>query len=248
LSVIVLPLWMSWYQLMDPDSTFWLYRLFLNTPALAFLFFTALFVVIVLGLLYIFTNRRIFLNFNIGTVLVSLTFFFSVALFNFLKVYHKKRFLAFIDPEIDRLGAGYNIIQSTISIGSGGIAGKGFLKGSQSLLGFLPAQNTDFIFSALAEQFGFVLTLLVFGLFTVIFVKAVNIVRTSKDMFGSLVATGIVTFLFIHLLVNIGMVTGFMPIIGLPLPFMSYGGSSLVTCMFAMAILQNIQTNRYVNL
>lgn len=243
-----LPLWMSYYQLMDPESGFWLYNLFLNKAALLFVLLFFLFLIIVFALAYIFTNNLLFRRINFGLVVGTLSFSAAAFLFHFLKLYHKKRLLAFIDPDIDKLGAGYNIIQSTISIGSGQLVGKGFLKGSQSLYGFLPAQSTDFIFSALAEQFGFLVTLLVFGLFIILIVRGISIIRTSKDLFGSLVATGIVTFLSFHLIVNIGMITGFMPVIGLPLPFMSYGGSSLVTFMFSMAVLANIRMNRFINI
>ncbi len=243
-----LPLWMSYFQLMEPDSTFWLYNLFLNKSALLFVIMFLLFLIIVFALLYIFTNNRSFRKINFSLIVMTLSFSAAVFLFHFLKLYHKKRLLAFINPDIDRLGAGYNIIQSTISIGSGQLAGKGFLKGTQSLYGFLPAQSTDFIFSALAEQFGLLVTLVIFGLFITIIARGISIIRESKDLFGSLVATGIVTFISFHLIVNIGMITGFMPVIGLPLPFMSYGGSSLVTFMFSMAVLINIRMNRFINL
>ncbi len=243
-----LPLWMSYYQLMDPESTFWLYQLFLNKSALLFVILILAFLIIVATLLYIFTTKRIFQRINFTLIVTTLCFSAAAFLFNFLKLYHKKRLLAFINPDIDKLGAGYNIIQSSISIGSGQLAGKGFLKGTQSLYGFLPAQSTDFIFSTLAEQFGFLITLLIFAMFLIIIVRGISIIRESKDLFGSLVATGIITFISFHLLVNIGMISGFMPVIGLPLPFMSYGGSSLVTFMFSMAVLINIKMNRFINL
>lgn len=243
---VVIPLWMSYYQITQPDSPFWLYRFFLDKTALFFVFLALLLLIIVAALIHLFTNKALYRKILFGLVTVLTSFTLSAGLFHFLKTYHKRRFLAFIDPSIDRLGAGYNIIQSTISIGSGQWIGKGFLKGSQSLLGFLPAQNTDFIYSVLAEQFGFLFSILLFFLFILLMRKGFRVVATSKDMFGSLVAAGIVTYLFVHFLVNIGMASGLMPIIGLPLPFMSYGGSSLVTSMFSMAVLMNIQYNRFV--
>jgi len=247
LLAVGLSLWMSYYQITDPESSFWLYRFFTNKILFAFLLLSILLIMIIFIIIQIFTGKRSFQKIIISLIVFILSLSFSTGLFHILKTYHKKRFLVFINPEIDRFGAGYNIIQSMISIGSGGMIGKGFMKGKQSLLGFLPAQNTDFIFSVLAEQFGFIFSLTVFAFFSFIILKGWNNVKYAKDKFGSLVSAGITTYIFIHVIINIGMATGLMPIIGLPLPFLSYGGSSLVTSMISIAILMNIQYNRFVN-
>ena len=248
LMALILPLWMSYYQIVSPDSSFWLYRLFLNRTALLFIFLTSAFLVIVMELLHFFTNRKAFRTVNAVLLVASLSFFASILIFNFLKVYHKKRLLVFINPDIDRFDSGYNIVQSIVSIGSGQVFGKGFLKGTQSLYGFLPAQSTDFIYSLLAEQFGFILSLVMLVLFLIITIRSIDTIRSSKDMFGSLVATGIIGFIFFHFFVNIGMAVGILPVIGIPLPFMSYGGSSLLVVMVSMAVIMNIRLRKFVNL
>jgi len=245
---IGLPLWMSYYQIMDPDSNFWLYRLFLDNTILLFIIFLLAFFIILLFLLFLVTQKKIYQQFGIIILVLELSLLFSVFLFHFLKLYHKKRLLVFINPNIDRLGAGYNLIQSKISIGAGKFLGRGFLHGSQTQFGFLPAQNTDFIFSTLAEQFGFILVSFIFLFFALIIKNIFGIIRISKDMFGSLVSTGIVTVFFFHILVNLGMCTGMLPVIGLPLPFLSYGGSSLLMFMFSMGVVMNIKRHRFVHL
>lgn len=244
---VTVPLWMSYYQITDPESPFALYRFFQSPTAVLFVLLLFVLLAILAALLHLLTNKPAWRRTLWGLLTLLASYTLAVGLFHFLKPYHKRRFLAFLDPEIDRLGAGYNIIQSTISIGSGGLTGKGFLKGSQSLLGFLPAQNTDFIFSVLAEQFGFLLSAAVFGLFALVILKGFQTVATAKDGFGALTAAGLTTYLLVHVTVNIGMATGLMPIIGLPLPFMSYGGSSLVTSMLSVAVLMNIRRRRFVH-
>lgn len=245
---IGLPLWMSYYQIMDPNSNFWLYKLFLDNKILLFIIFLLAFFIILLFLLFLVTRKKVYQQLGIIILVLELSLFFSVFLFHFLKLYHKKRLLVFINPNIDRLGAGYNLIQSKISIGAGKFFGRGFLQGSQTQFGFLPAQNTDFIFSTIAEQFGFVLVSFIFLFFALIIKNIFGIIRISKDMFGSLVATGIVTVFFFHILVNLGMCTGILPVIGLPLPFLSYGGSSLLMFMFSMGVVMNIKRHRFVHL
>jgi rod shape determining protein RodA len=163
----------------------------------------------------------------------------------FLKVYQKKRLVVFLDPYLDPLGSGYNIIQSKIAVGSGALAGKGLLYGTQSRLGFLPEQHTDFIFSVLAEQFGFIGSALLVLLLFVIVWRGIIIATQARDEFGALVASGIVTMFTFHIFLNIGMTLGMMPITGIPLPLVSYGGSSLVMNMFAIGILLNIRMKRF---
>ncbi len=153
--------------------------------------------------------------------------------------YQKQRVLTFLNPESDPLGAGYNIIQSIIAIGSGGLQGKGFVKGSQGQLDFLPEKHTDFIFTMLAEEFGFTGSVVLLLLFTTIFIYAVVISSRSPHRFGSLIAIGVAMFMWLHVMINMAMVMGLIPVVGVPLPFLSYGGTMLwATCM-AMGLLQN---------
>ncbi|MCL0052319.1 rod shape-determining protein RodA [Peptococcaceae bacterium] len=158
--------------------------------------------------------------------------------------YQIDRLTIFIDPYRDPLGDGYHIIQSQIAIGSGGIAGKGLFNGTQNQLNFLPEQHTDFIFSVVGEEFGFIGSIVLLLLFFIIIYRGIRIAYLSKDTFGTLLAIGIVSMLIFHVLVNIGMTIGIMPVTGLPLPFFSYGGSSMLTNLIAVGILQNIYSRR----
>ncbi len=162
----------------------------------------------------------------------------------FLHDYQKERILTFLNPERDPLGSGYNILQSKIAIGSGGMTGKGFLQGPQSQLNFLPEKHTDFIFTMLAEEFGFIGGLLTLAAFTLLLVYCYLIALQSQHHFGRLVATGIASYFFFHICINIGMVMGLLPVVGVPLPFMSYGGTSLLTSMAAVGLLLNVHVNR----
>jgi rod shape determining protein RodA len=157
-----------------------------------------------------------------------------------LKPYQKNRFLVFLDPSVDPRGAGYNLIQSRVAIGSGGWFGKGFTEGTQKRLAFLPEQHTDFIFSVVGEEWGFVGVAVVLITFGLIFWRLVRIAERSSDPFASLVPFGLFGSWFAHVLVNVGMVVGIMPITGIPLPFISYGGSFLLVNVLAMAIVQRI--------
>ena len=164
---------------------------------------------------------------------------------NKLHNYQKRRILTFLDPNMDKLGAGYQVIQSKIAIGSGGLKGKGFLEGTQTKLAFLPEQHTDFIFSVICEEFGFLGAVLVLALFVFILWRALSIAVQTKSRFASLTAIGLATILLFHIFVNIGMTIGIMPVTGLPLPFLSYGGSTLITNMILVGLLLNIYANRY---
>lgn len=159
---------------------------------------------------------------------------------NVLKDYQIKRLIVFLNPNIDPLGSGWNIIQSKIAIGSGGLFGQGFLEGTQSHYRFLPQQSTDFIFSILTEEIGFIGSLLVFSLFITILLRIVYIMHNTQNVFGYYTAAGILMMFFFHFTVNVGMVMGIMPITGIPLFFLSYGGSSLWTAMWAIGLLMSI--------
>jgi rod shape determining protein RodA len=159
----------------------------------------------------------------------------------FLKEYQKKRLFIFLNPYDDQFGAGWPIIQSKIAIGSGKLFGKGWLKGTQTQLDFLPEHHTDFIFSVLGEEWGFIGGAVLIVLFFLLLARAVNIAYSSRDEFGALLITGIVAMIFFQVIVNIGMTFGLMPITGLPLPLVSYGGSSILTSMVSLGLILSVR-------
>jgi rod shape determining protein RodA len=164
----------------------------------------------------------------------------ALPLWNSLEAYQKNRFLVFLNPEVDPRGAGYNLIQSRVAIGSGGWFGKGFTEGTQKRLAFLPEQHTDFIFSVIGEEWGFIGVAAVLVAFGLIFWRLVRVSERSSDPFASLVPFGLLGSWFAHVLVNTGMTVGIMPITGIPLPFLSYGGSFLLVNLLAVALVQRI--------
>ncbi len=162
----------------------------------------------------------------------------------FLHDYQKRRVLTFLDPAQDPLGAGYNILQSMIAIGSGGLFGKGFLQGSQNQLNFLPEKHTDFIFTMLAEEFGFMGSFFVLLLYGALLAMGMLVASRSRSTFGAMISAGVVTMIFLHVLINCGMVMGMMPVVGLPLPLMSYGGSIMLSTMLGVGLLLNAYVHR----
>jgi rod shape determining protein RodA len=170
----------------------------------------------------------------------------TTAWFFFLHDYQKERVFTFLNPERDPLGAAYHSIQGLIAVGSGGLFGKGFLQGSQSQLDFLPEQQTDFVFSVLGEEWGFVGTATMLLLYLGILIRGLMIAHSSKDLFGAYVSVGVVALFFWAGAINIGMVIGVFPVVGVPLPLLSYGGSALLTCMVALGLLMNVSMRRYV--
>jgi len=196
-------------------------------------------------LLFVLWKSRIglwmFLMVTIGNLIVGIT---TPAIWNNLHEYQKERILVFLDPSRDPFGAGYQIIQSKIAVGSGQFWGKGFLAGTQTRLAFLPAKHTDFIFAVLAEQFGFIGSFIVLAIFLLMFYRILKIADESRNIYNRLVAIGIGATLFFGAFVNIGMVTGIMPVTGLPLPFLSSGGSSLIASFAMIGILLNIYSHR----
>lgn len=166
--------------------------------------------------------------------------------FFILKDYQKLRVRTLLNPENDPLGAGYHIIQSKIAIGSGMITGKGYLQGTQKSLAFLPEQHTDFIFSVLAEEWGFMGGAALLLLFMAFIVWGLNIAYQSRDPFGAILAVGVTSMIFWQVFINIGMVMGLMPVVGVPLPLTSYGGSSVLTTMIGLGMLLNISMRRFL--
>jgi rod shape determining protein RodA len=192
--------------------------------------------------LYFFREDRFFSAVMFGVN--AMIGIFVQVVYEKLPMYQQKRIATFLDPNNDPLGAGYNVIQAKVAIGSGGFFGKGYLKGTQTQLNFIPKQWTDFIFCVPGEEFGFLGAVVVLALFAVILVHGVRVGYVVKNRFGSIVAIGIVSLFAVHVFVNIGMSVGLMPVIGIPLPFLSYGGSSLCSYMIMMGLLMNVYANR----
>ena len=187
--------------------------------------------------------RRIY----IPAFVFSLGLMSATILQRLLQDYQKKRILVFFNPDLDPHGSGYNVIQSKIAIGSGGFFGKGFLKGSQAQLGFLPEKSTDFIYSVIVEQWGFIGGLLVLVLLGIIMYKGIMIALDARDKFAALLATGITSIFLCHILINLGMVMGVTPATGIPLSFISYGGSHLLMSLIGVGILINISMKKFAN-
>ncbi len=181
------------------------------------------------------------LHFSINALMGLIT----PALWNQLQDYQKRRILVFLNPEADPLNAGYQIIQSKVAIGSGGLMGKGFLQGSQTQLRFLPEQHTDFIFAVIGEEFGFIGVMVGIILFTILLIRIIQLAATFRNKFYSIVAIGVAVNIAFHMFVNVGMTIGLFPVTGLPLPFLSYGGSALLSNLMMIGLLLNFYRNRY---
>jgi rod shape determining protein RodA len=167
---------------------------------------------------------------------------------NFLHDYQRARILTFLDPESDPLGAGYHILQSKIAFGSGGVFGKGFLGGTQSHLSFLPERQTDFIFTMLAEEFGLMGGLCLLGLYALVLTYGYTIALKSRNHFGRLLAIGIVTNLFLYVFINAAMVMGLIPVVGVPMPLISYGGTAMVTVLIGIGLLMSVHIHRDIRI
>tara|TARA_Y100000994_G_scaffold159322_1_gene130621 strand:+ start:448 stop:1599 length:1152 start_codon:yes stop_codon:yes gene_type:complete len=165
-------------------------------------------------------------------------------IWSMLHVYQKKRIMTFLSPESDPLGSGYHALQSFIALGSGGVSGKGFLKGTQSHLSFLPEMQTDFIFTMYAEEFGLIGGILLILLYTTVVAYTFAIAMRSRNHFGRLVCMGIATMFFLYFFVNIAMVTGLTPVVGVPLPLISYGGTAMMTVLIGFGLVMNISIHR----
>ena len=165
-------------------------------------------------------------------------------LWHYMRDYQRQRVLTFLDPTSDPLGTGYHIIQSQIAIGSGGLHGKGWLNGTQSHLEFLPERHTDFIFAVIGEEFGLIGILVLLSIYLFVIYRGLQIATQAPDAFGKLLAGGLSLVFFVYVFVNTGMVTGLLPVVGVPLPLISYGGTSMVTLMIGFGMLMAIQTHR----
>ena len=200
----------------------------------------AVFFVVVVGLLYLY-RYRLFLVESLAIVLVNLAAgTVATPLWNSLAEYQQNRILVFLDPTVDPRGAGYHLIQSMVAIGSGGLSGKGFTEGTQKRLDFLPEQHTDFIFSVVGEELGFLGTALALALFVFMLYRLVKMAEEATDPFAGLVIFGIFGAWLVHIFVNVGMTVGMVPVTGIPLPFVSYGGSFLLMSWIAVAMAARV--------
>jgi rod shape determining protein RodA len=204
---------------------------------------TALIIMLVFGSMMLFMKIR-------TRTLVALSICAAVAMplaYNFaLKPYQKQRLISFIDPMADPKNSGYNSIQSMIAVGSGQILGKGYKKGTQSQLNFIPEHHTDFIFSVFSEEHGFVGCVILLALYLTFLMNGLSVAYQSNDKFGLLMAFGIMAIFFWHIVFNLGMVMGMLPIVGVPLPFLSFGGSALWTSILGVALLTNIANKKFM--
>jgi rod shape determining protein RodA len=220
---------------------------FLGSPLLALLssLHLALFVAYIaaLGLFLRFGRER---NLVVVVVVLAVNLGAGLArpiLWSHLKPYQRARIVAFANPD-DRLGSAYQVIQSKVAIGSGGLAGKGYLNGTQKGLSFLPEQHTDFIYSVVGEEFGFVGCGVILVLFAILILRAIDIAATARNRFGSLLVIGVASLLAFQVVVNVGMTLGMLPVTGIPLPLISYGGTSLSTTLFGVGLVLNVGLRR----
>lgn len=214
-------------------------------PALVLVFLqpdfgtSLVFLAIVLGMLFVAGTPLRTLAGLVGIGLAALP-----VVWRWLKPYQQKRLLVFLDPSLDPLGAGYHLIQSKIAIGSGQVWGKGLFQGTQNALQFLPMQHTDFVFAVIGEELGFVGAMGVLVLFWIYLIRGLQAAQRAPDAFGRMVGAGIVSMVGFHVLVNVGMTVGMMPVTGIPLPFLSYGGSALIANLAATGVLLNLGRRR----
>ncbi len=220
----------------------------LCAPIITFLssfnFWTFFFIIILIcGILLLSRQRAIvFWSVFLLNIIVGIV---APYFWNHLHTYQQQRILNFLGIISDPKGAGYQIIQSKVAIGSGGLIGKGFLHGTQTQLSFLPAQHTDFIFSVLAEEWGFLGAFVILVTFLILLIKGISIASSAKTGFSGLLTAGLVTIFAFQVVVNIGMTLGIMPVTGMPLPFISYGGSSMLSCMIMTGLILNTSSQRY---
>jgi len=203
--------------------------------------FIAALLLVIVALLFF--KQNLFISGSVFVMNLSAGFIFEFIL-KILKPHQVNRIRSFVDPTADPLGSGYNALQAKVAMGSGGFLGKGFLEGNQTQLRFIPEQWTDFIYCVIGEEFGFLGSIFLIAIFLVLFLRLLSLTSLAGDRFGRITIVGILALFFIHFSINIGMNLGITPVIGLPLPFVSYGGSSLLTNMFLVGVVLNIYKNR----
>ncbi len=216
-----------------------------NSFSLSFLFASA-FIGAVSIVVSRFMKDKIRFIFGLLVLIFSVGYFVGDFAYDRIKPYQKNRIMIFFDPKVDRLGAGYNVIQSQIAVGSGGILGKGYLQGIQKKQNLIPEKHTDFIFSTISEEWGFLGSLVVILLFSILFYRLLKIMFSLEDRANYVVVASFISFLFVNFFVNISIALGLLPVTGLPLPFVSYGGSSLITNLFLLGLVLRINKSRLV--
>ncbi len=240
--LLILPLPMLWWAGMDPHHLFFLYSVTLSLVCASHWMAWGAFVTLLIILLLHSSHSLLF---KVGILLANLSVgVLTPLIWSNLQEYQRQRVIAFINPARDPFKTGYQIIQSKIAIGSGGIWGKGFMQGTQAKLFFLPAQHTDFVFSVAGEELGLWGCLFILGLYLLFLVEGIKIAYRVKNRFSSLVAVGIVTVFLVQIVVNVGVTLGVMPVTGLPLPFLSYGGSAMLVDMIMVGLLLAINSRR----
>lgn len=239
--VLILPM-LYWAGLKAGNVFLFVAPIIVLIASFNFYFFLISMLVIV-GYLY-FSKRSLFTGATVFFINIFVGLITPV-LWNHLREYQRQRIKIFLNPEADPLGAGYQIIQSKVAIGSGGLWGKGLLNGTQTQLRFLPEQHTDFIFAVIGEELGYIGVFIALVLFAILLISAIRIAHAQKNKFNSIVAIGIVTLIGFHMIVNIGMTIGLLPVTGLPLPFISYGGSAMLLNLSMIGLLLNFYRHRY---
>lgn len=227
--------WFSLFVLVSP----------IVTAILSFNFYTFLIWMLLILVFLVLSQKKLYVLISVFILHIGFGLMTPV-MWSQLRPYQQQRILTFANPEADPQGAGYQIIQSRVAIGSGGIWGKGFLEGSQTHLKFLPAQHTDFIFSVIGEEYGFAGVLFILSLFLALLLYLSRLATIVKATFASTTLIGIVTILFFHIFVNVGMTVGLAPVTGLPLPFLSYGGSFLLSTFLMLGVALNMSNNRFI--
>jgi len=222
--------------------------LLLITPILSIFLkqYLYIWVLYIIGLAIYMKNSRVrildFVTILVGNIGIG---YVVPKLWGMLKEYQRQRLLAFLNPNVDPLGVGYHSLQAKIAVGGGGILGKGFMHGTQTQLSFIPQQFTDFMFSAVGEELGFIGSVLVLALLAMVIYRAILIASEARDFYGSILAAGIAAMMGFQVFINIGMTLSLMPVVGIPLPFLSYGGTALVVNLCAIGILQSIAMRRH---
>jgi rod shape determining protein RodA len=237
----VLPLWQSYILRRSVPAL-----VILTNPrliAVAALVLSVIAAIALFGLVKYKKRYFFWICYSVAIIIFSLGA--SYAARKVLKGYQMMRLIVFLDPNVDPRGAGWHIIQSITAIGSGGLTGRGFLQGTQSHYRFLPTQSTDFIFSIFSEEAGFLGGLLIFALFLLICLRLVKLMQTTADTFGAYICAGLAGMYSFHFLINVGMTMGIMPITGIPLPFMSYGGSAVLAAMTGVGLALSVHVRRY---
>lgn len=241
----------KYFQTDEPPKGYYLRDLWVPVALVAPLVFLTLIqpdlgTAIILGVVFISMVLMGGLRLRSFSYLVAAGIAFLPLAWQFLKPYQRNRILTFLDPDRDPLGAGYHVIQSQIAIGSGKIFGKGFMHGTQNRLNFLPEQHTDFIFAVFSEEWGLVGCAVLLLLYFVLIAYCIGLVQRAKDRFGALLVFGMIAIIFWHVAINVAMVSGVMPVVGVPLPMVSYGGSALASMMFAVGVMMNVSMRRYI--